>query len=214
MAPKEAAAAKDKATAAKEEAPRTRLPGKTGAVKAAAKSLAAPAEPKVNDEARPVAVEPVERNALLTALRAQSSAKKATPEHREEAARLLDQYKHSDAKGKTELLLSLREKGVKNLAWSHQFQEQVTHDTTTETAATAGMFTRSKIFQIQGLVERDLTDQEAAGTLEDLLTEAETLYGYERQHVPHKTNRRLDRWYYRWAQGETEREIYGLSFAV
>ena len=48
-----------------------------------------------------------------------------------------------------------------------------------------------------------------AETLEDLLTEAETLYGYPRQHVARKTNRRLDRWYYKWAEGETSREVFG-----
>ena len=152
-------------------APRTRLPGKTGTVKAAAKSKPSTEEAKPSDEARPVPVEGTERNALLTSLRAQTTAKKASQEHREEAQRLLDEYKDADPKAKVQLLLSLRDKGVKNLAWTHQFRENITHHTTTtETAATAGMFTRSKIFQINGLLERDLTEQEAAETLEDLLT--------------------------------------------
>ena len=167
-------------------------------------------EAKPSDEARPVPVEGTERNALLTSLHAQTTAKKASQEHREEAQRLLDEYKDADPKTKVQLLLSLRDKGVKNLAWTHQFRENITHDTTTETAATAGMFTRSKIFQINGLLERDLTEQEAAETLEDLLTEAETLYTYSQQHVPHARNRRLDRWYYKWAEGETSREVFGF----
>ena len=193
-------------------APRTRVPAKTAAAKAAAPKAApaAVAPEPASDEARPVLeMDGAERNALLSSLRAQTSAKKATQEHRDEAQRLLDSYKNGNAKDKVELLLSLREKGVKNLNWTHQFKEKVTHDSTTECASTGGMFTKSKIFQINGLVERDMTDEEAAETLEDLLTEAETLYGYPRQHVAHKTNRRLDRWYYKWAEGETSREVFG-----
>ena len=192
--------------------PRTRLPAKTAAAQAAAPKAAPAGTAPVasNDEARPVLeMESTERNALLSSLRAQTSAKKATQEHRDEAQRLLDSYKQGSSKDKVELLLSLRDKGVKNLNWTHQFKEKVTRDSTTECASTGGMFTKSKIFQINGLVERDMTDAEAAETLEDLLTEAETLYGYPRQHVAHRKNPRLDRWYYKWAEGETSREIFG-----
>ena len=198
-----------KKEAADNAAPRTRVPGKTAVAKTAAAKVA-PAAPAPKYEARPVLeIECTERNALLSSLRAQTSAKKATQEHRDEARRLLDAYKQGTSKDKVELLLSLRDKGVKNLNWTHQFTEKVTHDSTTECASTGGMFTKSKIFQINGLVERDMTEAESAETLEDLLTEAETLYGYDRQHVPHKSNRRLDRWFYKWAEGETSREVFG-----
>ena len=180
-----------KKEAADNAAPRTRVPGKTAVAKTAAAKVA-PAAPAPKDEARPVLeIECTERNALLSSLRAQTSAKKATQEHLDEARRLLDAYKQGTSKDKVELLLCLRDKGVKNLNWTHQFTEKVTHDSTTECASTGGMFTKSK------------------KTLEDLLTEAETLYGYDRQHVPHKSNRRLDRWFYKWAEGETSREVFG-----
>ena len=68
-----------KKEAADAAAPRTRVPAKTAAARAAApKATPAAAAPEAsNDEARPVLeMDGTERNALLTSLRAQTSAKK------------------------------------------------------------------------------------------------------------------------------------------
>ena len=72
-----------------------------------------------------------------------------------------------------------------------------------------GMFTAGQVLQAAGLTSRDLTEDEQAVTLEDLLKESEELYGHTRNVVEHATNPRLTRYFYRYGGGrkrETEIE--------
>ena len=60
---------------------------------------------------------------LLTSLKYQVNAKKASPEHRQAAAKLLQEYQSADRKRKWQLLDALATKGLADLSWSHKTSE-------------------------------------------------------------------------------------------
>ncbi|CAE7408417.1 unnamed protein product [Symbiodinium natans] len=59
------------------------------------------------------------------------------------------------------------------------------------------------IFKLQGVEHKDLSEEEQAEVLEELLTAQEKLFGYERHVERHGKFRVLDRFLFKWSEGQT-----------
>ena len=67
---------------------------------------------------------------------------------------------------KSKLLVGLAAQGLKDLStWSHNREGHVSTDTSETSSTLAGMWTRSKILQLNGLMPRDLTEADAEQVL-------------------------------------------------
>ena len=62
---------------------------------------------------------------------------------------------------------------------------------------------RKAIFKLQGVEHKDLSEEEQAEVLEELLTAQEKLFGYERHVERHGKFRVLDRFLFKWSEGQT-----------
>ena len=147
-----------------------------------------------------------EQSALLTSLKYQLQSKKSSPSHKETAQQLLTQYQQGNRQEKWKILSSLKANGLKSLAWAHTTSETEKKEDESISSTQEAMLTQSRILQINGLTMRDLSESEADELLEELLTEAETLYSYERNLVQHPRNSMLNRWLYKWAKGKVDME--------
>ncbi|CAE7254633.1 unnamed protein product [Symbiodinium natans] len=142
---------------------------------------------------------------LLTSLSYQCKAKKATPEHRAAAAKILSDYKAADVSGKSKILEKLVQSGMHCLDWANELTKntEVQHEEANEFLK--GFMTRSKILELNGLNESNLSEQVAADTLQDLLRESEERFKHTRQEQPHK-NKLLHRYFYKMQKESTERD--------
>ena len=93
------------------------------------------------------------------------------------------------------------------LAWSHSATEEVKNSEVESANATEGMMTMHQILALNGLQARDLTEDEQRTTLQDLLDESSELYGHEPNAVLHKSNRLLNRYFYKVAKGKDTSEV-------
>ena len=135
---------------------------------------------------------------LLTSLKYQCSSKKASAAHRQRAEEILQQYAQSSKQEKWNIMERLLEHGVKDLSsWSHSATEEVNNSEVESSNATEAMMTMHQILALNGLQARDLTEDEQRTTLQDLLDESSELYGHEPNAVLHKSNRLLNRYFYK-----------------
>ncbi|CAE7193564.1 unnamed protein product [Symbiodinium natans] len=177
--------------------------------KAAAKGTATPKSQAVKTEPTEavgkIGMERGQLSGLLTSLSYQCKAKKATPEHRAAAAKILSDYKAADVSGKSKILEKLVQSGMHCLDWANELTKntEVQHEEANEFVK--GFMTRSKILELNGLNESNLSEQVAADTLQDLLRESEERFKHTRQEQPHK-NKLLHRYFYKMQKESTERD--------
>ena len=162
----------------------------------------APSAPSQASEA----VSTREQSALLNSLKYQLHSKKSTPQHRQMAEAMLTEYQTATRERKWEILSDLKNRGLKNLQWYHETSEATVRQEGQKTGCQEGMLLGSKILELNGLSIRDLTPEEQATTLEDLLSESETLYGHNRNMVKHATDPLLHRYLYVWSTGKKTTE--------
>ena len=145
---------------------------------------------------------------LLTSLKYQCTSKKASAAHRERAEEILRQYAQSTKQEKWNIMERLLEHGLKDLSsWSHSATEEVKNSEVESANATEGMMTMHQILALNGLQARDLTEDEQRTTLQDLLDESSELYGHEPNAVLRKSNRLLNRYFYKVAKGKDTSEV-------
>ena len=197
-------------------APKDKAPaGQRRRVKKGPESSAEAAEPEAtemrpcpSEEPRSTRVHP-DTSRLLTSLKYQCTSKKASAAHRERAEEILQRYAQSTSKQeKWNIMARLLEHGLKDLSsWSHSATEEVKNSEVESANATEGMMTMHQILALNGLQARDLTEDEQRTTLQDLLDESSELYGHEPNAVLHKSNRLLNRYFYKVAKGKDTSEV-------
>ena len=149
-----------------------------------------------------------EQSALLNALKYQIASKKTSELHKKQAEKILDEYRGANKQRKFEILMEVRDKGVKNLSWYHESSESNLKREETTTATCDGMLLASKIFEVNGITPRDLTPEEQESVLQGLLGESEKLFGHQRMVVEH-TNPMLTRYFYKWNQFRQDIDTHG-----
>ncbi|CAE7466754.1 unnamed protein product [Symbiodinium natans] len=144
-------------------------------------------------------------SALITSLKYQAKAKKVTEDQRADCMKTLSdtEYQSGDLATQRSILNNLSKFGVQNCSWVHTL-----HKTTTNTEVEAerlrtNFLTRKAIFKLQGVEHKDLSEEEQAEVLEELLTAQEKLFGYERHVERHGKFRVLDRFLFKWSEGQT-----------
>ena len=106
--------------------------------KAAAKGTATPKSQAVKTEPTEavgkIGMERGQLSGLLTSLSYQCKAKKATPEHRAAAAKILSDYKAADVSGKSKILEKLVQSGMHCLDWANELTKntEVQHEEANE----------------------------------------------------------------------------------
>ncbi|CAE7834083.1 unnamed protein product [Symbiodinium sp. CCMP2592] len=127
-------------------------------------------------------------SAALTGLRYQLKAKKTTDEEKQNAQKVLEEYEAGDIATKREILSKVSQFGVRQCNW--------VHDLVKTTA----------IFKLEGIDESGLEEDMKKDLLEELMSEAEKRYSYERSTKIHPKFEVLSKYFYMHSKGQVARQ--------
>ncbi|CAE7316441.1 unnamed protein product [Symbiodinium sp. CCMP2592] len=118
-------------------------------------------------------------SAALTGLRYQLKAKKTTDEEKQNAQKVLEEYEAGDIATKREILSKVSQFGVRQ---------------------------GTAIFKLEGIDESGLEEDMKKDLLEELMSEAEKRYGYERSTKIHPKFEVLSKYFYMHSKGQVARQ--------
>ncbi|CAE7838505.1 unnamed protein product [Symbiodinium sp. CCMP2592] len=142
-------------------------------------------------------------SAALTGLRYQLKAKKTTDEEKQNAQKVLEEYEAGDIATKREILSKVSQFGVRQCNWVHDLVK-TTVNTNSEHEDTVKNWTA--IFKLEGIDESGLEEDMKKDLLEELMSEAEKWYGYERSTKIHPKFEVLSKYFYVHSKGQVARQ--------
>ncbi|CAE7281739.1 unnamed protein product [Symbiodinium sp. CCMP2592] len=142
-------------------------------------------------------------SAALTGLRYQLKAKKTTDEEKQNAQKVLEEYEAGDIATKREILSKVSQFGVRQCNWVHDLVK-TTVNTNSEHEDTVKNWTA--IFKLEGIDESGLEEDMKKDLLEELMSEAEKRYGYERSTKIHPKFEVLSKYFYVHSKGQVARQ--------